>query len=89
MGCTGECGQSHGRVKPRERNFLRTTFVLLFILFRSRDYGTFRSPGRAVDLSYKHSKKNLYTMGHVFFTMEHVYENNSNNLGIPFWIGKK
>jgi hypothetical protein len=57
MGCTGEGGQSHGRVKPRKRNFLRTSFVLLFIRFRSRYYGTFRSPGRAVNLSYKHSKK--------------------------------
>jgi hypothetical protein len=29
-------GQSHERAKPRERMFLRT-FVLLFILFKSRD----------------------------------------------------
>jgi hypothetical protein len=35
----GEAGrrQSHGRVKPRERMVLPTKFVLLFILFSSRD----------------------------------------------------
>jgi hypothetical protein len=36
----GEAGrrQSHGRVKPRERMVLPTKFVLLFILFSSRDH---------------------------------------------------
>jgi hypothetical protein len=32
-----EGGQSHVRVKPRERMVLPTTFFLLLILFRSRD----------------------------------------------------
>jgi hypothetical protein len=33
--CGGE--QSHGRVKPRSPSFYVPSFVLLFILFRSRD----------------------------------------------------